>query len=149
MLAVARTNLDDAGITNVQVRQGDLYAPPVPRDAFDLVTMHQVLHYLDQPGLAIREAARLLRPSGRLMIVDFAPHALEFLREEHAHVRLGFSDAQIGDWLEEAGLELVETRDFERIAGASDGLTVKLWLAQDRRLLIADTETEETLTETA
>ena len=88
-------------------------APPVERDAFDLVTIHQVLHYLDDPATAIREAARLLRPGGRLVIVDFAPHALEFLREEHAHVRLGFSDRQIADWFAEAGLDLEETQEFE------------------------------------
>lgn len=136
MLAVARANLEKAGIANAQVRQGDIYAPPVERDGFDLVTMHQVLHYLDEPGVAIREAARLLRPAGRLVIVDFASHAHEFLREEHAHVRLGFSDRQIEDWMEEAGLDLEASRVFAP-AGAG-GLTVKLWLARDRRMLIAD-----------
>ena len=94
------------------MRQGDIFAPPVERDAFDLVTIHQVLHYLDDPALAIREAARLLRPAGRLVIVDFAPHALEFLRDEHAHLRLGFSDRQIAEWFAEAGLDLEETRGF-------------------------------------
>jgi ubiquinone/menaquinone biosynthesis C-methylase UbiE/DNA-binding transcriptional ArsR family regulator len=138
MLAVARSNLDQAGVAHAQVRQGDLYAPPVERDAFDLVTMHQVLHYLDEPGVAIREAARLMRPAGRLVIVDFAPHGLEFLREEQAHVRLGFSERQIADWLDEAGLDLEAERAFAPTDDA--GLTVKLWLARDRRLLIADTD---------
>lgn len=136
MLAVARANLDKAGVAHAQVRQGDLYAPPVEREAFDLISMHQVLHYLDEPGVAIREAARLLRPSGRLVIVDFAPHDLEFLREEHAHMRLGFSDAQIQDWLDEAELDLEDVRSF--MPAEKSGLTVKLWLAKDRRLLIAN-----------
>ena len=140
MLAVARANLDRASIAHAQVRQGDLYSPPVERDAFDLVSMHQVLHYLDEPGLAIAEAAKLLRPAGRLVIVDFAPHALEFLREEHAHVRLGFPDRQIADWLEEAGLDLEAERTFAPADDAS-GLTVRLWLARDRRLLIAPAQT--------
>ena len=135
MLAVARANLDRADVAHAQVRQGDIYAPPVERDGFDLVTMHQVLHYLDEPGVAVREAARVLRPSGRLVIVDFAPHAHEFLREEHAHVRLGFSDRQIGDWLDEAGLDLEAERVFD--PAEPGGLTVKLWLARDRRLLVA------------
>jgi ubiquinone/menaquinone biosynthesis C-methylase UbiE/DNA-binding transcriptional ArsR family regulator len=139
MLAVARANLDRHGVAHAQVRQGDLYTPPVDRDAFDLITMHQVLHFLDEPGVAIREAARLLRASGRLIIVDFAPHNLEFLREEHAHVRLGFSDQQIGNWLTEAGLEFEATRSFASQDGEA-GLTVKLWLARDRRLLIANDE---------
>ena len=138
MLSVARANLDRAGVSNAQVRQGDIFAPPVERDAFDLVTIHQVLHYLDDPGRAIAEAARLLRPSGRLVIVDFAPHALEFLRDEHAHQRLGFSDRQIADWFAEAGLELEEKEEFEPRAGTGARLTVKLWLSRDRRMLIAD-----------
>ena len=87
MLAVARANLDRAGVANAQVRQGDIFSPPVERDAFDLVTIHQVLHYLDDPGRAIAEAARLLRPSGRLVLVDFAPHAVVGLRDDHAHQR--------------------------------------------------------------
>ncbi len=144
MLAVARANLERAGVANAQVRQGDIFAPPVERDAFDLVTMHQVLHYLDDPARAIREAARLLRPAGRLLVVDFAPHGLEFLREEHAHQRLGFSDRQIEDWMGEAGLDLVTHRDFDRRAAAAPGLTVKLWLGQDRRLLIAGNSSTET-----
>ena len=143
MLAVARANLDKAGIANAQVRQGDIFSPPVERDAFDLVTVHQVLHYLDDPARAIQEAARLLRPAGRLVIVDFAPHGLDFLRSEHAHARLGFSDRQIADWLAEAGLELEETQEFEpRGSSNKASLTVKLWLARDRRLLIADPNPE-------
>ena len=138
MLAVARANLEKAGISNAQVRQGDIFSPPVERDAFDLVTVHQVLHYLDDPALAIREAARLLRPSGRLVVVDFAPHALEFLRAEHAHVRLGFSDRQIADWFAEAGLELETSQDFAPRAAGEAGLTIKLWLGRDRRMLIAE-----------
>jgi ArsR family transcriptional regulator len=138
MLAVARANLDKAGVSNAQVRQGDIFAPPVERDAFDLVTIHQVLHYLDDPARAIREAARLLRPSGRLVIVDFAPHALEFLREDHAHQRLGFSDKLMAEWFEEAGLDLEETQQFEPRGAGEAGLTVKLWLGRDRRMLIAD-----------
>ncbi|KFB09666.1 ArsR/SmtB family transcription factor [Nitratireductor basaltis] len=140
MLAVARANLEKADILHAQVRLGDVYAPPVERDAHDLVTLHQVLHYLDDPAQVVGEAAKLLRPAGRLVIVDFATHDLEFLREEHAHLRLGFSDRQIRDWVEEAGLVLTETRSFAPETNGDAGLTVKLWIAQDQRLLIADTE---------
>lgn len=139
MLAVARANLDRAGVSHAQVRLGDLYAPPVERDSFDLVTMHQVLHYLDDPAMAVREAARLLRPSGRLAIVDFAPHQLEFLREEHAHLRLGFADRQIAEWFAEAGLDLEGSESFQPRGGGQDKLTVKLWIGRDRRVLIAET----------
>lgn len=138
MLAVARANLERAGVTHAQVRQGDIYAPPVERDSFDLVTIHQVLHYLEEPGLAIREAARLLRPGGRLLVVDFAPHGLEFLREEHAHLRLGFSDQQMRDWFAEADVDMEAVEAIAPKSGGDEaGLTVKVWVGRDRRLLIA------------
>ena len=66
--------------------------------------VHQVLHYLSDPAAAVREAARLVGEGGRLLIVDFAPHQLEFLREQHQHRRLGFSDEEMTRWLEGAGL---------------------------------------------
>lgn len=138
MLAVARANLDRAGIATAQVRQGDIFAPPVERDSFDLVTIHQVLHYLDDPARAVREAARLLRPGGRLVVVDFAPHELEFLRSEHAHQRLGFSDRQMEEWFADAGLDVEEQQAFQPAASSDAGLTVKLWLGRDRRMLVAD-----------
>ncbi|MHA6643056.1 ArsR/SmtB family transcription factor [Mesorhizobium sp. A623] len=142
MLSVARANLDKAGIANAQVRQGDIFSPPVERDAYDLVTIHQVLHYLDDPARAVREAARLLRPAGRLVIVDFAPHTLDFLREEHAHLRLGFADKQIVEWFAEAGLDLEDSEEFEPSGGTEARLTVKLWLGRDRRILMADPSRE-------
>ena len=108
MLAVARASLDRAGIANAQVRLGDIYNLPLPRDSFDVVTVHQVLHFLDDPERALAEAARVLRPGGRLLIVDFAPHALEFLREDFAHRRLGFGRDQVEQWIEAPGLVLDE-----------------------------------------
>ncbi len=104
MLSVARANLEKQGIVHAQVRQGDILNPPVERDHFDLVTVHQVLHFLEEPLAAIREASRALCASGRLVIVDFASHSIEALREKHAHVRLGFSDEQIRNWVTECGL---------------------------------------------
>ncbi|MCO5065376.1 MAG: metalloregulator ArsR/SmtB family transcription factor [Rhizobiaceae bacterium] len=138
MLAVARANLDRAGVTHAQVRQGDIFAAQIERNAFDLVTMHQVLHYLDDPARAVREAARMLRPAGRLIVVDFAPHSLEVLRDKHAHQRLGFSDQQMREWFEAAGLRMEEVQSFSPAQPSDDKLTVKLWLGRDERLLIAD-----------
>ena len=135
MLSVARANLDRAGIQKAQVRQGDIYALPLPPDTADLTVVHQVLHYLEEPGRAIQEAARTLRAGGRLLLVDFAPHNLEFLREKHAHRRLGFSQEQVGRWLADTDLDLLETMDLGPEDGASDKLTVTLWLAQDRRVV--------------
>ncbi len=145
MLTIARSNLEKSGVANAQVRQGDVYSLPVDRESFDLVTIHQVLHFLDNPAEAIREAARALRPSGRMLIVDFAPHELEFLRDRHAHLRLGFHDGQIKDWLTEAGLTLEQSMELQ--PKDKDKLTVKLWLARDPRLLIADPVSTSRITE--
>src|SRR3954451_25222643 len=105
MLSVARAKLENAGLNRIELRQGDIYAPPFPRNAFDLVVIHQVLHYLDDPARALREAGRLVAPGGRILVVDFAPHSLEFLRESQAHRRLGFAREQVASWLDEAGLD--------------------------------------------
>jgi len=135
MLAVARANLDRAGISNAQVRLGDIYNLPLPRDSFDVVTVHQVLHFLDDPERALAEAARVLRPGGRLLIVDFAPHALEFLREDFAHRRLGFGRDQVEQWIAAPGLVLDSAIDLP--AGDSDKLKVTVWLARDQRIAVA------------
>ena len=140
MLSVARANLDRAGVRNAQLRQGDIYALPVERNSCDLAIVHQVLHYLDDPARALREAARALAPSGRLIVVDFAPHEEEHLRERHAHRRLGFSHEEIAGLLADAGLDVIERRDLAPapvpLTGlASHKLTVSIWLAQDRRII--------------
>ena len=128
MLAVARANLERAGCENCRVQQGDLYQLPFPAAAFDAITIHQVLHYLDEPAAAIAEAARVLAPGGRLVVVDFLPHRLENLRDEHNHRRLGFAAAEIKGWFARAGLTTV---DSERLTG--DPLTVAVWLAEKQK----------------
>jgi ubiquinone/menaquinone biosynthesis C-methylase UbiE/DNA-binding HxlR family transcriptional regulator len=138
MLAVARANLDRAGIGNAQVRLGEIQHLPFQRNSFDLVTVHQVLHFLNDPEGAIAEAARVLRPGGRLLIVDFAPHDLEFLRERHAHRRLGFAPAAMRQWIETAGLSLVTANDLATGDAGSGKLTVTLMLARDKRVAMAD-----------
>jgi ubiquinone/menaquinone biosynthesis C-methylase UbiE/DNA-binding transcriptional ArsR family regulator len=135
MLSVARAQLEEASLTRIELRQGDIHAPPVERNAFDVVVMHQVLHYLDDPARALREAAALLAPQGRLLIVDFAPHALEFLREKQAHRRLGFAREQVAGWLQDAGLDVRAMQDIAPTQSKGDALTVSLWLAQDRRVM--------------
>jgi ubiquinone/menaquinone biosynthesis C-methylase UbiE len=134
MLNLARARIEDAGLRNVQLRQGDLYAPPVERGAFDLVALHQVLHFLDDPSRALKEAAAALRPGGRLMVVDFAAHEEEDLRERFAHRRLGFAPQEIAGWMKEAGLDFVETRLVAPGAGEPGKLTVAVWLGRDPRV---------------
>lgn len=131
MLSIARARLDKAGLSRVQTRQGNLFLLPTPIASFDLVTIHQVLHYLDDPASAIREAGKALASKGRLLIVDFAPHTLEFLRDEHAHIRLGFSEENMAEWINEANLQVKKVVHLDQNdKHAKDALTVSLWLAE-------------------
>lgn len=131
MLSYARTKLEAADLNHCQVRQGDLFSLGFADGEADAVILHQVLHYLDDPAGALKEAARILEPGGKLLLVDFAPHELEFLRESHAHRRLGLGNRQVEKWIGEAGLKSVshQTMDPEGEA-ASEKLTVSLWLAE-------------------
>ena len=137
MLAFARSRLDHAGIRNCSVRHGDIFDLALPADSFDLVVIHQVLHFLDDGGHAIHEATRVLRPQGRLLVVDFAPHELEFLREEYAHRRLGFAAEAVTQWMELAGLRGVVHRTLAPEEGSGRRIAVSLWLAHDTRLVLA------------
>jgi ArsR family transcriptional regulator len=127
MLAYARMKLERAGLSHAQVRHGDLYNVPLPDGAAGAVVLHQVLHFLDDPSAAIAEAARLLKPGGKLLVVDFAPHDLEFLREQSAHRRLGFARDQLGRVFGNAGLTLERFSELSP-EPAEGKLTVSLWL---------------------
>jgi ubiquinone/menaquinone biosynthesis C-methylase UbiE len=131
MLAFARANIERLGLKNVQLRHGDIYALPIADGAADLVCLHQVLHFLDDPQRAIHEARRIMAPGARLVIVDFAPHDLEELREDHAHRRLGFSAEQVAGFLSRAGLKLEKHELMPPPRALSkQGLTVSFWLAR-------------------
>ena len=131
MLAIARDRLARAGANNCQVRLADVYRLPFPEGTaglgFDAVLFHQVLHYLDDPQAAVADAARVLKAGGRMVIADFAPHELEFLRAELAHRRLGFSDREVQAWFHATGLKMVATEAIAPSSGAK--LTVKLWVS--------------------
>ncbi len=124
MLAVARTQLEAKGLRHAQVRQGDMYALPFNGASFDTAIAYQVLHYADNPQAAVAEAARVLKPGGRLALVDFAPHELEHLRDSQAHRRLGFSNSEVDGWCRAAGLI---PEPPEPLPG--DPLTVVIWTA--------------------
>ncbi len=138
MLALARARIDQAGLRHVSLRQGDIYAPPVERDAYDLVVIHQVLHFLDDPARALAEAARALAPGGRLAVVDFDAHGQEFLRDEFAHRRLGFAVDEIEGYLAEAGLAAIRAERVPPGEGEAGKLTVALWIAEDPRVISDD-----------
>jgi ubiquinone/menaquinone biosynthesis C-methylase UbiE len=141
MLALARARLDRSGLKHCSVRQGDIYDLALPRDTFDAVIIHQVLHFLDDSPRAIREASRVLRPGGRLLVVDFAPHDLEFLREDYAHRRLGFASETVTQWLEGAGLDVLRQQTFP--PGPEGKIAVSLWLARDPRIVLAQPKARE------
>lgn len=128
MLNVARARVEAQGLASVELRHGDIFATRLPDGCADLVVVHQVMHYLGDPSAAVREAGRLTGPGGRLVIVDFAPHALEVLREQHQHRRLGFSAAEMKRWLAAAGLRQVELETLPPTR--AEGLTVCVWTAQ-------------------
>ena len=138
MLLLARDRLERAGLKNCSVRQGDIYDLPLADDSFDVVILHQVLHFLDDGARAIKEAARVLRPGGRLLVVDFAPHEMEFLREQHAHRRLGFAPETVTQWMTASGLEPVMHKSLNPEPGSDGKIAVSLWLARDARALMAN-----------
>jgi ArsR family transcriptional regulator len=125
MLRLARVKLAQAAIPGAELRQGDRYSLPLAAGSADTVIIHQVLHYSHQPEAAVGEAARLLGPGGRLLVVDFAPHEREELRTRDAHARLGFADEVMLKYLESAGLE---GRVVERLEGGE--LTVTIWAGE-------------------
>ncbi len=137
MLLLARDRLERAGLKHCSVRQGDIYDLPLGNDSFDVVILHQVLHFLDDGARAIKEAARVLRPGGRLLVVDFAPHEQEFLREQFAHRRLGFAAETVAQWMTASGLEPVLYKSLSPEPGSEGKIAVSLWLARDVRALQA------------
>ena len=130
MLTVARANLNRADVRNARVRQGDVTDTPFESNSADLVIVHQVLHYLENPQAVLAEAARILRPGGRFLLVDFAPHDLEFLRETQGHRRLGIREEDMTEWSDEAGLAVQAPLRFDPPASLDQGLSVLIWDAE-------------------
>jgi SAM-dependent methyltransferase/DNA-binding transcriptional ArsR family regulator len=127
MLLLARAALGESQLTQAAVRHGDVHRPPFEPGSFDVAVMHHVLHLLDAPGAAVSATARLLRPGGCLLVVDFATHDLERLRKLHGHRCLGIADSDMLAWAVQAGLDL----EYERALPPADPgqqLTVRLWM---------------------
>ncbi len=129
MLSHARARLAGSGVRNAQIRVGDIYNLPIEDNAADAVIIHQVLHFLEEPGKAVAEAARILKPSGQLLIVDFAPHTIEAMRDDYAHRRLGLERDLVNNWLRKSGLHFGQYEEVSPPTGSKGKLTVSLWLA--------------------
>jgi ubiquinone/menaquinone biosynthesis C-methylase UbiE/DNA-binding HxlR family transcriptional regulator len=132
MIAIARAKLAGAAISHAHVQLGDIGSLEQGVALADLIVLHQVLHYFDDPGQVLAQAADFLTPGGRILIVDFAPHDLEFLRTEQAHRRLGLPEDQMAGWAEAAGMQIVQYRKFSQ-AGSIHALTVCLWVLEQKR----------------
>ncbi len=122
MLNIARDSFTQHRLNNVHVRKGDMYNMPVENESIDVATLHQVLHYSADADRVIAEAVRVLKPGGRLFVVDFAPHHEEHLRHEHRHYRLGFEDEEIVGLFRENRLKPGEITTLD-----GNPLTVKVW----------------------
>ncbi|MDC0948733.1 metalloregulator ArsR/SmtB family transcription factor [Gammaproteobacteria bacterium] len=130
MLQLARGRIDDEPLPLARVQQANLLSLSLDDATADLVTIHNVLHYLDDPSRAIAEAARVMQSGAMLLIVDFAPHNLEWLRETFHHRRLGIDDDQLRQWVEQSGLELLDHRRLPTSVSDGEQLEVSLWCAQ-------------------
>lgn len=130
MLELARSRLEAGGLHNCSVRRGSVYSLKLEEQSVDAAILHHVLHFLDEPERAIAEAARTLVPGGGLLIVDFAPHTIEGLREDYGHLRLGYEDDEVTRWCEHAGLSVIETTHFTPRRGRGvETLTTTVWEA--------------------
>jgi ArsR family transcriptional regulator len=104
MLRLARGRIEAKGLAHARVQAGDFYALPLADAAADTLVLHQVLHFADDPLAALTECARVLRPGGRVLVIDLMPHHDDALASRQRHARLGFADAAVLGWLADAGL---------------------------------------------
>ena len=125
MLAIARTNLEQAELKNCQVRIGDMYRLPFAENRFGLITINSLLRYAEKPTDVLTEATRVLKPGGSIIIVDFSDHGLTELRDEYGHRWLGFSKDEMLDMLDGDTITIKSTNFF-----TGEVLTVCVWKGQ-------------------
>jgi len=133
MLDLARSQLDSQGHRHCEVRYADIYDLPIDHGSMDVAVLHHVLHFLDDPETAVDQVARTLRPHGRLIIVDFAAHDYEAMRDDYAHHWLGFDESVVAAWCEQAGLIEITARHMAHQTDIdTEALTVTIWTATQR-----------------
>ncbi|MBK8092890.1 MAG: metalloregulator ArsR/SmtB family transcription factor [Verrucomicrobiaceae bacterium] len=102
------------GFTNLEYRQGDLEQPPIEPGSVDLAILSQALHHAQNPAAAIRAAHAILKPGGRIVVLDLLQHHFEQARDLYADVWLGFTECEMQEMLEQAGFEQIETSIVHR-----------------------------------
>ncbi len=108
MLDAARSRLGEPG--NIELKLGEAESLPLEDESVDLVVLGLVLHHLESPQAALKEAARVLKPDGRVLVVDMQPHGREEFRLEMGHRWLGIAESQLREWCEAVGLKVVGHR---------------------------------------
>lgn len=139
MLALARARLAKPGLAHCSVRLADMYRLPLADVSFDTAVLQMVLHYAEDPAGAVAEAARVLRPGGRLIVIDLASHARDDLTAKRAHRWPGFSDTSIHRLLSAAGLN---PGAAVTIPGPLD---VRVWCAARTQDASADASLEQVI----
>ena len=104
----------DNGFKNLEYRLGELESPPIDEESVDLVFFSQALHHAEHPDKAIREAHRIVKPGGRIVILDLLKHQFEDARELYADLWLGFSELDVTRFLKDAGFEQIEISVVDR-----------------------------------
>ena len=110
MVAFGRAESKKKNIPNLEYRLGDLADPPIPARSVDIVILSQALHHTANPQQALAAAAKLLRKGGRLIVLDLSRHHFDQARELYGDHWLGFSEADLHEWLTAAGLQEVEVQ---------------------------------------
>ena len=101
-------------LSNVEVREGDMHALPFPDHSFDLVVLMHALTYAEHPAQAVAEAARVLRPGGRLLLTSLARHEHRGVVAAYGHVNLGFSEKDLQKFSTKAGFDIVSCETVTR-----------------------------------
>ncbi|WFB34938.1 metalloregulator ArsR/SmtB family transcription factor [Kiritimatiellota bacterium B12222] len=132
MLMTLRDTAEAAGLGDkVQTEEGELEKLPIEDGEMDAVFISQALHHASQPAAAIKEAARVLRPGGRLLILDLIAHEQEWVRDQYADLWLGFEPKQLELYFTEAGLQ---TGEVAQLPGATPDLPILLMTAQKPKM---------------